>query len=127
MNFLIAVILCFGLTTIAVGKNLKDDAHKRTQKQPHIVLIVADDLGFNDVSYNGKQHGSAIRTPNIDRLASEGVILDNYYTNPLCTPSRAQLMTGRYVVRMFPPPRFPRNDPISFCFPSSCIKMINIS
>ena len=112
MNFLIAVILCFGLTTIAVGKNLKDDdAHKhdkRTQKQPHIVLIVADDLGFNDVSYNGKQHGSAIRTPNIDRLAYEGVILDNYYTNPLCTPSRAQLITGRYVVRMStPPPRFP--------------------
>ena len=99
MNFLAAVILGLAaLTTLAVGKSSKDAASKRPQKQPHILLIVADDLGFNDVSYNGKLHGSAIRTPNIDRLASEGVTLENFYTSPLCTPSRAQLMTGRHVV-----------------------------
>ena len=104
MNFLAAVILGLAaLNTISVGNSFKleDDTNKGTQKQPHILLIVADDLGFNDVGYNGKLHGSAIRTPNIDRLASEGVILDNYYTNPLCTPSRAQLMTGRYVVNNY--------------------------
>ena len=90
------------LTTlnIAVGLNLKDDESRKTQK-PHIVLIVADDLGFNDVSYNGKFHGSAVQTPNIDRLASEGVTLGNHYVQPLCTPTRVQLMTGRYQVIVF--------------------------
>ena len=68
------------------------------KQPPHIVFILADDLGYNDVGYNAKLHGSAIRTPNIDELASEGVILDNYYVDPVCTPTRAQLLTGRYPV-----------------------------
>ena len=99
----VLVNLCLAaLTTlnIAVGLNLKDDESRKTQK-PHIVLIVADDLGFNDVSYNGKFHGSAVQTPNIDRLASEGVTLGNHYVQPLCTPTRVQLMTGRYQVIVF--------------------------
>ncbi|XP_029431352.1 arylsulfatase B [Rhinatrema bivittatum] len=62
---------------------------------PHIVFILADDLGWNDVGF----HGSEIRTPNLDRLSAQGVRLDNYYTQPLCTPSRSQLMTGRYQIR----------------------------
>ena len=92
------IVLLFTLTErIAFGRILKNDASTR---QPHIVLIVADDLGFNDVSYNGKFHGSAVQTPNIDRLASEGVTLDNHYVQPICTPTRAQLMSGRYQVIM---------------------------
>ncbi|XP_046584420.1 arylsulfatase B-like isoform X1 [Haliotis rubra] len=59
-------------------------------KQPHIVLIVADDLGWNDVGY----HNPDMLTPNIDKLASEGVVMDNAYTQPLCSPTRAALMTG---------------------------------
>jgi hypothetical protein len=62
---------------------------------PHLVFVLADDLGWNDVSF----HGSSLRTPHLDALAAGGVQLDNYYTQPLCTPSRSQLLTGRYQVR----------------------------
>ncbi|XP_070233362.1 arylsulfatase B isoform X1 [Bos mutus] len=61
---------------------------------PHLVFVLADDLGWNDVGF----HGSAIRTPRLDALAAGGVLLDNYYTQPLCTPSRSQLLTGRYQI-----------------------------
>ena len=60
--------------------------------KPNIILIIADDLGWGDVGY----HGSDIRTPNIDRLAKEGVELDRFYVAPICSPTRAGLLTGRY-------------------------------
>lgn len=51
---------------------------------PNIILIVADDMGWNDVGY----HGSEIRTPTIDRLAKEGVELNRFYVHPTCSPTR---------------------------------------
>lgn len=67
-------------------------------KPPHIIFILADDLGWNDVGF----HGSEIKTPNLDRMSKSGVQLDNYYVQPLCTPSRNQLMTGKYQVGFSP-------------------------
>lgn len=64
-------------------------------QQPNIVVLLADDLGWNDVSY----HGSNIRTPNIDRIAHEGLELDRFYVCPVCSPTRAGLMTGRWPLR----------------------------
>ena len=62
--------------------------------KPHILLVIADDFGFNDIGY----HGSEIKTPNLDKLAGEGIKLENYYVQPICTPTRSQLMSGRYQV-----------------------------
>ena len=63
---------------------------------PNIVLMVADDIGWNDVGY----HGGDIDTPSIDRLAREGMQLDRFYTTPICSPTRAALMTGRDPMRL---------------------------
>ena len=63
--------------------------------RPHIVYIVADDLGWKDVGF----HGADIKTPNIDKLAREGARLEQFYVQPMCTPTRAALLTGRYPFR----------------------------
>ena len=65
-------------------------------RQPNIVHIVADDLGWKDVGFNG---ATDIRTPNIDKLAATGARLQQFYAQPMCTPTRAALMTGRYPFR----------------------------
>uniref|UniRef100_A0A8C3G6B2 Sulfatase N-terminal domain-containing protein n=1 Tax=Cyclopterus lumpus TaxID=8103 RepID=A0A8C3G6B2_CYCLU len=67
---------------------------KKKKNQPHIIFILTDDQGFNDVGY----HNPTIKTPTLDKLAAEGVTLENYYVQPICTPSRSQLLTGRYQI-----------------------------
>lgn len=62
---------------------------------PHIMMVMVDDLGWSDVGYNNI---SAVNTPNIDKLASEGVKLMSYYTQAMCTPSRGAFMTGKYPI-----------------------------
>ena len=64
-----------------------------SSKKPNILFILLDDCGWNDVGYN---NGSDVLTPNIDRLASNGLILNEYYAQRQCTMTRAALLTGRY-------------------------------
>ena len=63
--------------------------------RPHIFLSVADDLGWNDLSLHGS---SQISTPTLDGLAAAGVLLDNYYVQPVCSPTRSSIMSGRHVI-----------------------------
>ncbi|KAA0197314.1 hypothetical protein HAZT_HAZT002401 [Hyalella azteca] len=60
--------------------------------RPHVVFILVDDLGYNDVSW----HNPAVKMPNIASLAAEGVTLEQSYVLPVCTPTRSAILTGRY-------------------------------
>ena len=71
---------------------------EQTIQRPNIILIMADDLGYETLGANG---GSSYRTPQLDRMASEGMRFEHCYAQPLCTPSRVQLMTGIYNVRNY--------------------------
>jgi len=64
-------------------------------ERPNIVFLLADDLGWGDVGF----HASEIKTPNIDKLAGGGAKLEAFYVQPVCSPTRAALMTGRYPMR----------------------------
>ena len=64
--------------------------------KPNVVIFLADDLGWSDVGFRG----GPIETPSLDRLAAEGVELHRFYTTPICSPTRAALMTGRDPIRL---------------------------
>uniref|UniRef100_A0A672ZWA6 Arylsulfatase I-like n=1 Tax=Sphaeramia orbicularis TaxID=375764 RepID=A0A672ZWA6_9TELE len=81
----------FAVPLVCWGKTADDGVRPRP---PHVIFIMVDDQGYGDIGY----HGSDIHTPVLDQLAREGVILENYYVQPICSPSRSQLMTGRYQI-----------------------------
>jgi len=64
-------------------------------ERPNIVYLLADDLGYTDVGF----HGSEIKTPHLDKLAAAGARLEAFYVQPVCSPTRAALLTGRYPMR----------------------------
>ena len=83
------------LTLLAACLPVALPAHAADAK-PNIVHIVADDLGWKDVGFNGCRD---IKTPNIDALATGGAKFSQFYVQPMCTPTRAALLTGRYPFR----------------------------
>lgn len=85
-----AMLACLAAVLLALPAWAQGDAPR-----PNIVYIVADDLGFADAGYQG----SPIPTPALDALAQTGAELTNFYVQPMCTPTRAALMTGRYPLR----------------------------
>uniref|UniRef100_UPI002867CF76 sulfatase-like hydrolase/transferase n=1 Tax=Sulfurovum sp. TaxID=1969726 RepID=UPI002867CF76 len=75
------------------------ELEKKTGKKPNVVLIVADDLGFGDPGVYGGGEIIGAATPNIDKMAQEGLKLTSAYSQPTCTPTRAAILTGRLPVR----------------------------
>ncbi|MBL9203087.1 MAG: arylsulfatase [Opitutaceae bacterium] len=85
-EFSLVAMLCFGAARAAEPAGLA---------KPHILFLLADDLGWADVGF----HGGEIKTPHIDALAKAGARLNQFYVQPVCSPTRAALMTGRYPIR----------------------------
>ncbi|MBP7141393.1 MAG: arylsulfatase, partial [Opitutaceae bacterium] len=85
----------FLLALALIGQGVRSAQAAGPAQRPNIVYFLVDDLGWADVGY----HGSDIRTPAIDRLAASGAKLDSFYAQPVCSPTRAALMTGRYPIR----------------------------
>ena len=108
-DILLAVIKYKSAAQYAVADNIDipwsqgptEPISSQTERPPNIILIVADDLGFNDIStFGGGVAGGRVQTPSIDRLAAEGAVFNQSYSGAsTCAPSRAMLMTGRYPTR----------------------------
>lgn len=80
------------LTLLAWGQLPATAQQKNKQSAPNIILIMVDDLGYSDIG----AFGSEIKTPNLDKLAGEGIRLKEFYNNSICAPTRASLITGQY-------------------------------
>ena len=80
---------------IVVGINVEAGAAQDTR--PNVIIFLADDLGWSDVGFHGEE---VIETPSLDRLAAEGAELHRFYSTPICSPTRAALMTGRDPMRL---------------------------
>jgi len=87
---LIRLIICFQFVPLFPGCNHPEPSQKT---KPNIILILTDDQGWGDLSYHGNRN---IATPNIDNLAEQGIAFENFYVSPVCSPTRAELLTGRY-------------------------------
>ncbi len=83
------------LTLLLAGLAGSAAAAEGRPPRPNIVFLLADDLGWGDVGF----HGSDIQTPHLDKLAAAGARLEQFYVQPVCSPTRAALMTGRYPMR----------------------------
>lgn len=106
--FSVANVCLFGLAILNLSLG---ELPARADDRPNIVLILADDFGYECVGANG---GTSYQTPHLDRLAASGVRFEHCYTQPLCTPTRVQLMTGQSNVRNYI--RFGLLDPQQITF-----------
>jgi arylsulfatase A-like enzyme len=96
-----ALFVALGLACAALSAQLR----AAEPVKPNILLLVADDLGWGDVGW----HGSKFKTPNLDRLVAQGVELDRHYVQPVCSPTRTALLSGRWTGRFGPQALSPTN------------------
>jgi arylsulfatase A-like enzyme len=99
MRFITPRILRGALLLITVASVLPAVAQRSTspsRRRPNVVLIITDDQGYGDLGFHGNPK---ISTPNLDRLARQSVQFQSFYVSPVCAPTRASLMTGRYNYR----------------------------
>ena len=89
------VMIAVVAVVAAGGARAADESPK---ERPNILMIVADDLGWSDVGW----HGGFGKTQHLDQLVRAGVELDRHYVQPVCTPTRVALLTGRYPGRFGP-------------------------
>jgi arylsulfatase A-like enzyme len=75
---------------------MEEESGMSTTRKPNVILMLIDDMGYKDVGFMGSTY---YETPNIDRLAGQGMVFDNAYATPNCAPTRATLMSGRYTPR----------------------------
>ena len=92
-----AVVLIGGVVLLGLGIPASAQRPPGNQGRPNVVLIITDDVGYGDI---GSYGAPDIKTPNIERLAKDGVRLTDFYAAPLCTPTRAALISGRYQQRV---------------------------
>ncbi|TWT91522.1 arylsulfatase [Stieleria varia] len=97
LRFVPSKAICFAVVAQSLIVFLSPGiASSQEAEQPNIVFIMTDDQGYWDTGVTGNPH---IDTPNMDRIATSGVQLDRYYAAPVCAPTRAGIMTGRYYLR----------------------------
>jgi arylsulfatase A-like enzyme len=94
----IRFVLLFTLPLILMpGIRCADPNNKiSSEEKPNIIIIMIDNVGYPEIGINGNE---LVKTPNLDNFASEGTRFERFYSNPLCAPTRASLMTGRYHYR----------------------------
>ncbi len=97
MKFLKPKIGSFGSIMLVALACILSVHAAETVKKPNIVVLIADDLGVGDIGFSG---GKDIPTPNLDRLATEGIIFRHGYATPMCAPTRAAFLTGRYPAKI---------------------------
>lgn len=89
------LVLTLGLQAFAVDGPASSEP-KRLAKKPNVIVILTDDQGWGDLSFNGNTN---LSTPNIDQLARDGASFDRFFVCPVCSPTRAEFLTGRYHAR----------------------------
>ncbi len=96
MKFIKTTLLYFFISSLIACQPSKETTAVKDLPPPNVLFILTDDQGWGDLSINGNQN---LQTPNIDQLAKNGALLDRFYVSPVCSPTRAEILTGRYAVR----------------------------
>ena len=87
LSTIIFVALSVSSTCVAIGQD---------SERPNVIVLLSDDQGYGDFSFTGNKD---LKTPNIDGLARDGAFVENFYVCPVCSPTRAEFLTGRYSAR----------------------------